>query len=276
MPTQALVPDANPVEVRGVTVGYGGAAAPALSGVDLNVGSGELCAVLGANGAGKSTLLRVLAGAMPPSTGEIRLFGEDIGRMTRRAIARRIAVVHQRVDVALGFTVREVVAMGRAPHQGGWMRAAHPDVEAVERALGACDLGALVDRPAASLSGGEQKRVAIARALAQDAPILLLDEAGAHLDVRHAFSIHHMLRREVERGLACVSVLHDLNLAAAHADRVVLLKAGRITADGPVSEVMTRDHLEDAFGAELSVGDHPETGARYVLPLPRGRVTART
>lgn len=240
----------------------------ALSGVSLQVAPGEICAVLGPNGAGKSTLVRLLSGALRPSRGRVTLFGEDVAALDRRALARRIAVVPQHVEVALGFTVREVVAMGRAPHQGVWMRASAEDEAAVERALEACDLAALAERPVTHLSGGEQKRAAIARAIAQSARALVLDEAASHLDIRHAVDLHEVVCREVaEKKLVCVMVLHDLNAAARYADRVALLKAGRLVAWGSVEEVMTYRRLKDVFDAELYVGVNELDGKRYFLPV---------
>lgn len=248
----------------------------ALDGISLTAQPGEICAVLGPNGAGKSTLVRLLSGTLKADHGRVAILGESIDSLDRRAIARRVAVVPQTVEVSLGFTVREVVMMGRAPHQGVWMRASPADESAVERALVACDLTELRGRPVAELSGGEQKRVAIARALAQEAKILLLDEASAHLDVRHSIAVHEVVRREVEeRRLACVAVLHDLNVAAQYADRVALLKAGRLVALGRVEEVMTYARLKDVFEAELYVGVNELDNARYFLPVrPRSRPPA--
>jgi iron complex transport system ATP-binding protein len=254
------------VEIAGVSAGYGGT--NVLHDVTLRIEAGQLCAILGPNGAGKSTLVRLLSGALVPREGRVLLGGDDIAALDRRAVARKVAVVPQSVGVTLGFSVREVVAMGRAPHQGAWMRASEGDRAAVDRALEACELRELADRPVAELSGGEQKRVAIARALAQEAPVLLLDEAGAHLDVRHSIAVHELIRRELlGRELACVAVLHDLNAAARYADRVVLLKAGRIVAEGTVPEVMTYRRLTDVFETELYVGVNELDGTRYFLPF---------
>lgn len=240
----------------------------ALSGVSLSVKPGEICAVLGPNGAGKSTLVRLLSGALRPACGKVTLFGDDLAALDRRAIAQRIAVVPQSVDVAFGFTVRQVVAMGRAPHQGAWMRASDEDDAIVEHALSSCDLEALADRPVMHLSGGEQKRVAIARALAQSARALVLDEAASHLDIRHAVELHEVVCREVAtRGLVCVVVLHDLNVAARYADQVALLKAGRLVACGTVEEVMTYRRLKEVFEAELYVGVNELDNKRYFLPV---------
>jgi iron complex transport system ATP-binding protein len=255
------------IELEGVGASYR-AGVRALESVTFSVQRGEICAVLGPNGAGKSTLVRLLSGALKPDQGEIRLFGEPIGALDRRALARRVAVVPQATQPALGFSVREVVMMGRAPHQGGWMSASPEDEAAVEKALRACDLEALERRPVAELSGGEQKRAAIARALAQEGAILVLDEAGAHLDVRHSIAVHEVVRREVEeRGLACLAVLHDLNVAAQYADKVALLKGGRLVAFGSIEEVMTYARLKDVFESELYVGVNELDNARYFLPV---------
>jgi iron complex transport system ATP-binding protein len=240
----------------------------ALSGISLSVQPGQICAVLGPNGAGKSTLVRLLSGALRPARGRVTLFGDDLATLDRRAIAQRIAVVPQAVEVAFGFTVRQVVAMGRAPHQGAWMRASAEDDAIVARSLAACDLVRLADRPVSHLSGGEQKRVAIARALSQSARALVLDEAASHLDIRHAVELHEVVCREVaERNLVCVVVLHDLNAAARYADRVALLKAGALVAWGSIEEVMTYRQLRDVFEAELYVGVNELDNRRYFLPV---------
>ena len=255
------------LELRGVSARYPSGRL-ALTGVSLAVRPGELLAVLGPNGAGKSTLVRVISGALPPADGEALLLGDPLRALDRRAIARRLAVVPQAAPPPVGFTVREVVRMGRAPHQGAWMRASASDEASVERALSACALEALAERPAAELSGGEQRRVAIARALAQEGQVLLLDEPGAHLDVRHSIELYEVVRREVaERRLACVAVLHDLNAAAQYADRVALLKDGRLLACGSIEEVMTYRRLKDAFEAELYVGVNELDNTRYFLPV---------
>lgn len=239
-----------------------------LEGVDLTLHAGELLCVLGPNGAGKSTLVRVASGLLPPTKGIVSLLGRPLAATPVGEIARVLAVVEQSQELDMGFTVRDVVAMGRAPHQGAWMRATAADDEAVARAIARCDLGALASRPANALSGGEQKRVAIARALAQDPKVLLLDEPGAFLDVRHQLELYELLAAEVkERGLACLVVMHDLNVAAQFADRVALVKGGRLVAVGRVEEVMTWRALKETFDTDLYVGVNELTGARFFLPM---------
>ena len=259
------------LETLGRSAGYGDV--DVLAGVDLVVRAGEVAVLLGPNGAGKSTLLRAVAGLLPVRRGSVRIDGVDISGLDRRALARLVALVPQVVHAAVGFTVREVVAMGRSPHQGAWLAASAADHRAVAHALDACGLAELADRRADQLSGGEAKRVAIARALAQGARVLLLDEAGAHLDIRHAEAMYALVQAEARaRQLACLAVMHDLNAAARWADQVVLLQAGKRVAAGPPEEVMTAQRLAEVFGAEMLVAD---VGGRPAF-LPAGPGPSRS
>jgi len=209
-----------------------------------------------------------MAGTLAPLFGEAHLFGQPLGEMDRREIARRVAVVSQREEVSFAFAVRDVVMMGRAPHQGSWMRPTEEDERIVDEALARCDLTELAGRPVSELSGGEQKRVAIARSLAQRPRVLLLDEPSAFLDVRHEIALYELLGDEVARSsVACVAVLHDLNIAAQYASRVVLLRGGKIMAQGKVEDVMTYARLKEVFEADLYVGVNELTGARFFLPM---------
>ena len=195
--------------------------------------------------------------------------GQDLATQPRAVVAKHLAVVEQvQEGSAVGFTVREVVSMGRAPHQGAWMRPSENDARIVEDALARCDLVALAERPAHQLSGGEQKRVAFARALAQEPKVLLLDEPGAFLDVRHQLDLYELLAKQVrEKNLACLVVMHDLNLAAQFADRVVLVKNGKVIATGTVPEVMTYAILKETFDADLYCGVNEINDSRFFLPI---------
>lgn len=267
------------LSLRNVTAGYP-PELRTLSDVDLTLSAGELVCVLGPNGAGKTTLLRVASGLLAPRAGDVRLLERPLASLTRAEIATRLAVVEQMQEldgIAGGFTVREVVAMGRAPHQGSWMRASKNDDAIVEDAIVRCDLVRIAARPAHALSGGEQKRVAIARALAQEPKVLLLDEPGAFLDVRHQLDLYELLLGEVkDRELACLVVMHDLNVAAQFADRVVLVKDGRVVAAGKVEEVMTWKTLKETFDADLYCGVNDLTGARFFLPMRAAPAPAAT
>jgi len=256
------------VSLEGVTVRYG-PGRPALEEVSLEVAAGEIVALLGPNGAGKSTLLRAMAGALAPAAGTVRLGGADAAALDRRRIAQKIAFVTQTSDVAFGFTVRDVVMMGRAPHQGGWMNANEDDARAVGDAMRLLDLGDLASRSVEALSGGEQKRVAIARALAQTPSVLLLDEPGAFLDVRHQLALYDLLVDLAARGIAIALSMHDINAAAQYASRVALLKAGKLVAVGAVEDVLTYRKLRETFDADLYCGVNDVTGARFFLPMRR-------
>ncbi len=242
--------------------------------VSLAARAGEVVALLGANGAGKSTLLRLLSGLLPPTEGKVRLGGVDVSDLDRRAVARAVALVPQSERVAEGFKVRDVVAMGRAPHQDGWMRVGQADLAAVDDALERCDLRMVADRSVETLSGGEQRRVAIARALAQKAAVLALDEPSAFLDVRHRLELYDLLADIAERDrVACVVAMHDLDAAARIATQVLLLRAGRVLASGPPAEVMTPALLGQAFEVELDAVVHAPSGARVFVALRPHRPT---
>jgi iron complex transport system ATP-binding protein len=259
------------VEAAGVSARYRDAPRPVLVDVSLSVAPGEILAILGPNGAGKSTLLRVLAGTLRPERGSVELRGAPLERQPRRDVARQVAFVAQTEEVRFAFSVRDVVLMGRAPHQGTSMRASREDVAAVEAALIECDLSELAERPVGELSVGERKRVAIARAYAQSAPLLLLDEPTASLDVRHQVTLFEQIRRRVQAGGACVVVTHDLQLAAAHATRVALFKGGRLVGAGSVDDVLTAPRLGEAFEWPIDTAVAVVGSSKSRVFVPRGR-----
>ena len=242
------------LEAERLTAQYNGCSEPALCDVDLALHPGELVAVLGPNGAGKTSLVRAITGLLPPRRGEVRLFGRPIQRLGRRTIAKHIAVVSQRCSVDLNFTVEQVVAMGRAPHQGSMLFSSKEDKGFVSEALETTKLTSLARRAVSTLSAGEQKRVAIARAFAQRPDILILDEAGSNLDIGNRTELMAIVRRQIRyRKLACLSIVHDMTETAQVADRVVILREGRILAAGSVGDVMTRGLLREVFGVDLDV-----------------------
>jgi iron complex transport system ATP-binding protein len=244
------------------------ASALVLDQVSVSLHPGELVVVLGPNGSGKSSLVRALAGLLRLHSGSVSLEGQDIFQLPRPQVARRLAIVPQQVDVPLGYSVREVVAMGRAPHQSWWMIPTPEDERVIQAVLGRTELEPLADRSMTELSGGEARRVAIARALAQDAPVMLLDEPAAFLDIHHAQLLYELLRTEVrERKLACLMVAHDLNVASQYADRVILMRQAKVVASGSIEEVMTYRRLKEVFQAELYVGQNELNGTRYFVPM---------
>ncbi|WP_277371630.1 heme ABC transporter ATP-binding protein [Rhodococcus rhodochrous] len=235
-----------------------------LHGIDFEVRTGEVVALVGPNGAGKSTLLAALSGDHPISGGTVEIEGRPLERWSSIALARRRAVLPQQHTVGFPFTARQVVRMGRA----AWTRTPRQDHDdrIVAEAFATCDVTHLADRPFPALSGGERARVALARVLAQDTETLLLDEPTAALDLGHQEAVMQVVRARADDGHAVVVVLHDLGLAAAYADRVCVLEQGRIVADGAPGDVLTEELLGRVYQYPVAIGRHPETGTPLVLP----------
>ncbi|MET7484627.1 heme ABC transporter ATP-binding protein [Streptomyces sp. NPDC005538] len=233
-----------------------------LHGVSVPVRAGEVLALVGPNGAGKSTLLGALAADLPAASGVVRIHGRPATEWSAAELALRRAVLPQSATLSFPFTVEEVVRMGRAPHA---TTLAEDDL-AVAEAMARAEVTAFALRPFSALSGGERARVALARVLAQRAPLLLLDEPTAALDLRHQELVLRLCRERAHAGDAVVVVLHDLALAAAYAHRVAILRAGRVAADGPPGNVFTEELLSDVYDQPVEVFAHPRTGAAVVAP----------
>jgi iron complex transport system ATP-binding protein len=259
------------LEARGICVEAGGHAL--LADVDLGIVPGRVTVLIGPNGAGKSTLLRVLSGEMSPTRGTASLDGVPLGTFSAAELARRRAVVPQSSTVAFPFTVREVVMLGvtvpgfALPDQAARARA--------DTALDAVDLMPFAERLYPTLSGGERQRVHIARALCQlaagarrhaESGCFLLDEPTASLDLAHQGHVLSAMRRQAGSGLAVLAILHDLNLAAAVADHLVLLAAGRVAAAGSPREVLSDELLSAAYGCRITPNRAPDQGRPFVLP----------
>ncbi|MGH7701012.1 MAG: ABC transporter ATP-binding protein [Gemmatimonadales bacterium] len=256
------------LSVDGVTARYAGAARDAVSGVSLDVRAGEFHAVLGPNGSGKTTLLRAALGAVTPASGAAQILGRPARSWPRRELARLVGVVPQREDNLFPQRVRETVLLGRYPHLSLWGADRPADHAAVDRALDACDVRPLADRWLWTLSGGEYQRVRLARALAQAPRLLMLDEPGVSLDVRHEMELFELVRGLVDRsGLAVVMITHHVNLAARFADRVLLLSEGRPAGTGAPAEVLTRETVERVFAWPVAIERFE--GRPQVIPLRR-------
>jgi len=238
-----------------------------LDGVSLTVAAGEMVAIIGPNGAGKSTLLRLLSGDLQPNAGEVRLKQRDIRSFTPRELAARRAMLSQHINVTFPFTVEEIVLMGageRSAREAGLL---------VEAALDEVGLAHFRDRPLPTLSGGEQQRAHFARVLVQlacgeaehGAGLLLLDEPTSSLDLRHQIDLVEAARHRAAGGTAVIAILHDLNLAIRFADRLVVLAGGKLAADGPRADVLTRETIRDIFEIDAVVHRNDD-GVPYVLP----------
>jgi iron complex transport system ATP-binding protein len=243
------------------------AAHEVLRGVSFGLEAGEKVALLGPNGAGKSTLLKVASGYLAPAAGRVLLGSDDLARLPRRVAARRLGGVAAEETHEFPFRVRESVALGRHAWRSAFGAPTAEDETRVAAALTACELTALADRPLPSLSSGERQRAALARALAQDAEVLLLDEPTAHLDLGHQLRLLAAVAAQAAtRRCAVLAAIHDVNLAAGWADRVLLLVAGSLVAQGTPREVLTEERLEAAFGAPVRVLPHPEADAPLIVP----------
>ena len=214
---------------------------------------GELVALLGPNGAGKTSLIRASLGLEPPCLGTASLGGDDVTALTPAMRARRVAYLPQIRPLAWPNTVRDVIALGRFAHGAALGRLGTADAEAVDRAIAACDLVALAHRSAGTLSGGELARMHCARAFAAEAPLLIADEPTAALDPRHQFRILDLIAEFVAQGGGALVVLHDVQMAARYASRLIWMKDGRIIADGAPSETLTTERLEGVYGIRAAV-----------------------
>ncbi|MCB9508352.1 MAG: ABC transporter ATP-binding protein [Myxococcales bacterium] len=228
-------------------------------GVSLSAPRGAVTALIGPNGAGKTTLLRALVGLLPCS-GSAVLDGADLGALAAPERARRVGYVPQRTRLVARMNVRGVVDLGRFAHRGAWRRGGAADREAVDRAMEQTGVAPLADRAFVELSGGEQQRVLLARALATGASALLLDEPTASLDVRHALELHALLRRLADDGAVVVVVMHDLGEVREHADHVVLLDGGKVSAAGPAADVVSADPIAGVYRVRLLDGVRPGYG----------------
>jgi iron complex transport system ATP-binding protein len=238
-----------------------------VDGVDADIAAGEWIALIGPNGAGKSTLLRAVAGLVL-YTGSIALGGDEVSKLGRRDIARRLAYVPQSPLLPPGMRVREYVLLGRTPHIGSFAYEGPHDLEAAHAAIERLDLGELAERQLATLSGGEQQRAVLARALAQEAAFLVLDEPTTSLDIGRQQQVFELVAGLREHGeLTVLSAMHDLTLAAQYADRLVLLSRGRLVAAGSPAEIATEAHMAEHYGADVRIVDADGTVA--VIPIRR-------
>jgi iron complex transport system ATP-binding protein len=236
---------------------YAPEAPPVLDAIDLDIGAGQLVCLVGPNGAGKTTLLRLCGGLIAPTRGQLRVLGCDPAREPRRSLARRLSYTPQLYRLVFPYRVSEVVLMGRYAHRGAspFALESDDDLAAAAAAMERCDVLDLAGRRFDELSGGEQRRVLLAQAFCQGAELLLLDEPTASLDPAHALAL-----------FTALVVTHDLNLAARMSDRLILLAAGRIAADGPPVDVLRSPATAEAFAVEMHVGALPGSGAPFAVP----------
>jgi iron complex transport system ATP-binding protein len=254
------------LDARELRYRHSAGAPEAVAGVSLRLARGEVVGVIGPNAAGKSTLARLCCGLLTPQQGSVSLQGASLSTLSRRERARRVAFLPQHPPHDLSFTAHEVALMGRAPHLGLWSLEGPRDLDRARAALQEVDALDLGHRPISQLSGGERQRVFLARAFAQEAALLVLDEPTAALDLAHQVLLVSALRRRAREGGGALLVLHDLALAGAACDRLVLLDRGRVVREGTAAEVLRPEVLSPVYGTEVEVVPNPATGQPLVAP----------
>jgi iron complex transport system ATP-binding protein len=247
---------------------------PVLRQVSFSINTGTFFIIIGPNGSGKTTLLKILAGTLKIQSGRLDILGMAVQTLSRKSLARAVALVPQLVPLEFPFSVLEFVLMGRYPHLGvlGWEQS--NDIEIAQQAMQFTGVEYLADRKMNQLSGGERQRVLIARAICQQSQIILLDEPTASLDLAYQVQIMDLMEKlKQEMGTTVIMVSHDVNLAALYAEQLMLLKDGQIVKQGPSVEVLTFQNLELAYGCKLLVDESPLGNSPRVTLVPNKYLT---
>jgi iron complex transport system ATP-binding protein len=257
--------DDRALEVAGLTRAYG--EFHVLKNISWNVDEGAWWGIIGPNGSGKSTLLHLLSGVDQPTSGSVHIYGKKVGSYSRKELSRLVAVLQQEGIPPVRYTVREVIEMGRFPHQDWLGREKGVDVEAItDRVLERLSLTSLADRTLDRLSGGQRQRVALAKVMVQEPQILLLDEPTTYLDLRYQLEFMELLAEwRQETGVTIIAVLHDLNLAAQFCDNLLVLKDGMVEGLGSSSDLLTEDRIRRVYGVEPVMLPHPDNGVPQLL-----------
>ena len=253
------------LKIDSLTVAYG--QKRVLQNITIEALPGEIIALIGPNGAGKTTLVRAVSGTTPTESGQIYVNGKDLSRFSTVERARVLAVVPQTRQLGGAYSVEQAVMMGRTAYMSWLGRESQEDRDAVRLALEQAQLQDFADRSIAQLSGGEQQRVLLARALAQSTPVLLLDEPTNHLDLQHQTNLLSLIKRlSIEKELAVLMAVHDLNLVSFFADKVALLVGGELITFGTPQEVICAENISEAYQTPVEIIPHPVTGAPIIFP----------
>lgn len=259
--------DTFPLVINGLSVVYG-QKPPAVNNVDFRVPAGKVTALVGANGCGKSTLLKAIARILPSTAGQITLNDQPLTNLSTRDIAKQLAILPQGPVAPQGLTVHELVSQGRFPHQHWLRRWSADDSRAVEQAMHEADVTGFANRQVASLSGGQRQRCWLAMVLAQQTDIILLDEPTTFLDLKVQIDVMTLLTRiSQQQGRTILVVLHELNLAAAFANHMVMMKNGQLICSGSPTDIMTADNIKNIFDLNAHVIHDPHSGAPICVPL---------
>lgn len=253
------------VEVRNLNVEF--PTKYAVKDVSFSAPAGQVTALIGPNGAGKSTALSAIAGLVA-STGQVVVGGREVASISAKNRAQLLSLVPQNTELRIGFSARDVVAMGRYPHRGRFAVETDADRRATDDALRAINAQDIAEQPVNELSGGQQQLIHIGRALAQDTAVVLLDEPVSALDLRHQVDVLQLLRDRANTGTTVIVVLHDLNHVARWCDHAVLMANGEVVSQGPVSNVLEPSTLSRVYGLPIAVRDDPDTESLRVIPHP--------
>ncbi|MFC2035870.1 heme ABC transporter ATP-binding protein [Chloroflexota bacterium] len=244
-----------------------------LRDINLSVKAGEMVGLLGPNGSGKTTLVKLASGILKPNQGEINLDGSNLSQLSRKSIARSVAVVPQQFHIPFAFTTSEVIMLGRIPFINAFTGETTADKRAVVMAMELVGISQLAQRRFDELSGGERQKIILAMALAQQPKLLLLDEPTTHLDISHQVETLELIRNlNIEQELTVIAAMHDLNLASLYFDTLVLLKDGMVSAEGTPAQVLTEDKIREVFSASVKVESHPATGVPHVIVMPKRNI----
>ena len=247
------------IEIKKITLAY--QKENVIENLSMKFEKGEFCALLGPNGAGKSTLLKAIIGYMEPISGEIEIDRTSLKKWHHLELAKQIAIIPQDFQLQFDYTVEELILMGRFPYLGYWQNYSKNDRKVVDDILKQLDLSRLKNEQYSQLSGGERRRVSIARALAQETAILLMDEAFANLDINHQLEIMQLLSRiNSEQKKLIILVSHNINLASEYCHRIVMLKNGKIIADGTPGTIINQKMIKDLYEVELTIINNPVSG----------------
>jgi iron complex transport system ATP-binding protein len=265
----------NRLESVGIEGGYAGT--KVLDAVDLSPPDGQVTILIGPNGCGKSTLLKTMARILSPTRGSVLLDGKDIHTLNTKAVAASLGLLPQGPIAPEGLTVRELVGQGRFPHQSLLRQWTQQDEDAVNSAMATAGITDFADRAVDTLSGGQRQRCWVAMVLAQETDLILLDEPTTFLDLKVQVDLMDLLTGLAhERGRTLVIVLHELSLAAAYADHLVMMKEGRIVASGNPDDIFTAERLKLVFGLDANVLRDPASGRLVCLPFAARRSVAET
>jgi len=239
-----------------------------LKKININIERGQFYTILGPNGSGKTTLLRILSKSLHMDKGEIFIDEKELKQIKPKALAKKMAVVSQSTEIEFDFSVQDIVLMGRTPHISRFRSESEDDMEIVKSAMKMTNTWEFRDKSINALSGGERQRVVVARAIAQETEIILLDEPISHLDIRHQIEIMNQLKQlNQNKNITIFAVLHDLNIAAAYGDHMILMHDCGVYKDGTPEEVLTQDIIKKVYGLDIYITKNPKTGKTFVMPF---------